>query len=194
MNTFIIRILAFMLFLWVGSSAHAAHLLIDAQQKLYGAQQVNVDGTFYDVLFIDDSCTSLFAPCNAVSDFTFTESGSLLASQALLDQVFIDAPIEGLFDTDPEVTKGCTNPGVCLVVTPFGFNELGRVLAGFANNDQFEASDAANIGVLDTTVDLSIATTAVYAVWSASEVPLPGSLVLFLSSIAFGAFIKRVSA
>jgi hypothetical protein len=87
-------------FVLVASGAQAATLnVVDGQ--LMGASGVNVDGNLYDVQFLDGTCIGLYNGCDEISDFTFqTEASALLASQALLDQVFLDSP-EGMFDSNP---------------------------------------------------------------------------------------------
>ena len=108
------------------SSADAATLLVNGSGILTGATGVDVDGTLYDVEFVDGTCVALFDGCDSVTDFTFSsEADALAASQALLDQVFLDTA-QGDFDADPGLTSGCINTtfGVCEVWTPFGFGEL----------------------------------------------------------------------
>ena len=62
----------------------------------------------------------------SINDFDFTmEADAVAASQALLDQVFLDTA-QGEFDSDPGLTFGCINTtfGVCAASTPFGFGDL----------------------------------------------------------------------
>jgi len=62
---------------------------------------VAAGGPLYNVEFLDGTCIDLYSGCDEVSDFTFQSFGAAqLASQALLDQVFIDG-VDGLFDSDP---------------------------------------------------------------------------------------------
>jgi len=69
--------------------------------QLLGASSVDAGGTLYNVEFLDGTCIDLYSGCDEVSDFTFQSFGAAqLASQALLDQVFIDG-VDGLFDSDP---------------------------------------------------------------------------------------------
>ena len=83
-----------------------------------GASDVLVGGNLYDVQFLDGTCADLYSGCDAVSDFTFqTQASATLASQALLDQVFLDAT--GLFDSQPELTRGCGALIECGASTPF---------------------------------------------------------------------------
>ena len=72
----------------VASSAQAATLNVVGGQLL-GASDVLVDGSLYNVEFLDGTCIDLYNGCDDVSDFTFqTEAAALLAAQALLLQVF----------------------------------------------------------------------------------------------------------
>jgi hypothetical protein len=49
-----------------------------------GASDVLVDGSLYDVQFLDGTCIDLYDGCDEVSDFTFqTSASAVLASQAL---------------------------------------------------------------------------------------------------------------
>jgi hypothetical protein len=92
----------------LASSADAATLLVNGSGLLTGATGVDVGGTLYDVEFVEGSCVALFDGCDAVTDFDFTTAADVLAaSQALLDQVFLDVSGQGTFDTRPSLTFGC---------------------------------------------------------------------------------------
>ncbi|MBW2667882.1 MAG: hypothetical protein JRE13_16465, partial [Deltaproteobacteria bacterium] len=95
------------LFICMAASANALTLNVDGGGQLFGAFDVNVGGTLYDVEFVAGTCIALFDGCDDVSDFTFqTEAAAITASQALLDQVLLDS-IEGNFDSQPNLTNGC---------------------------------------------------------------------------------------
>jgi hypothetical protein len=103
--------------------AHAAAiLLVDSNGLLTGATGVNVGGKLYDVEFVEGTCSAVFDGCDANTDFTFvTLSDATAASQALLDQVFLDVPGLGTFGTTPSLTFGCqgaTPLDGCFVQTP----------------------------------------------------------------------------
>ena len=101
----------------MASGAQAATLDVVGGQ-LNGAFGVNVDGSLYDVQFLDGTCIALYNGCDDVSDFTFqTSAAAILASQALLDQVFLDGPL-GNFDSIPGLTRGINHPGVGFITTP----------------------------------------------------------------------------
>ena len=90
----------------MASGAQAATLnVVDGQ--LMGASDVLVDGNLYDVQFLDGTCIGLYNGCDEISDFTFqTLTSASLASQALLERVFLDGPA-GTFDSSPSLTHGC---------------------------------------------------------------------------------------
>ena len=112
----------------MASGAQAATLnVVDGQ--LMGASNVLVDGNLYDVQFLDGTCIGLYNGCDEISDFTFqTQSSAALASQALLDQVFLDGP-EGMFDSVPSGINGCDislTPqfgSFCAAATPYHTND-----------------------------------------------------------------------
>ncbi len=92
---------------------------------LHGASNVLVDGNLYDVEFLDGTCIERYNGCDDVSDFTFqTEASAVLASQALLDQVFLDGAA-GSFDTDPALTNGCTHFDICVALIPVNTASCG---------------------------------------------------------------------
>jgi hypothetical protein len=105
-------------FLLATSGARAATLNV-VGGILYGASDVDVGGTLYDVMFVDGSCITLFSGCDDSTDFFFhTFAGAGAASQALLDQVFLDT-VQGSFDTMPQSIAGCSSSVVCSAWTPY---------------------------------------------------------------------------
>ena len=95
-------------------SQRLAQRLEDTPRNVLSAVGESLDGT----------CIALFNGCDDVSDFTFQmEASAILASQALLNQVFLDGVL-GNFDSSPELMAGCENTGRCISATPYGFNIL----------------------------------------------------------------------
>lgn len=158
-------------------SAQAAVLQVSAGE-LTGALGVNVNGTFYDVEFVEGTCAALFSGCDSPDDFTFTTAPAAeLASQALLDQVVLDGPA-GNFDSIPALTLGC-EASTCSVRTPYsdfvGF--VGLYQYGAAVNTG--SADVAGIGFSGITNDSTVEPGIVFAIWSpAAAVPEPGMLSL----------------
>jgi hypothetical protein len=104
----------------LAAPAHAATQIVNGSGQLTGATGVTVNGTSYDVEFVDGTCAALFGGCDNVSDFVFqNEADATAAIQALLDQVFTDGPA-GQFDSDYSLTLGCdTNTtGGCTAMIP----------------------------------------------------------------------------
>jgi hypothetical protein len=145
--------------------------------QLFGASNVDVGGVLYDVEFLDGTCIAVYDGCDSNSDFTFQTVGSAsVAAQALLDQVFVDgAP--GAFDTDPELSNGCSDTDFCFVDFPF------EIAAGAAINVRVAINAAPPL--LDSVagingapgssgVDLSASSQDTWARWSLAVSPVPG--------------------
>jgi hypothetical protein len=190
-----------LLTLIISTTSHGAVLNINSG-TLVGAMNVDVDGTRYDVEFIEGICADIFDDCNENADFTFsnpTNDGTLInaAMQALLDQVFIDTP-QGAFDTNPALTLGCTNAVECNVRTPLfvsGGSGLGIVAAVNKNvidNGQLQFLDHLTAGGGQRGYNTTngdpfnpAAEAIVYARWTgAAPVPIPAAIWLF----GFGMF------
>lgn len=177
------------------SAANAATLHIDGTGQLTGASGVSVGGSLYDVAFVDGTCSGLFDGCDETSDFFFTNRGDAdAASQALLDQVFVDGPT-GQFDSLPYLTNGIeTTLYSGYVYTPYGFLQGPAFYSSVAGNSASESGD----GVFATltsgqgyTRDTSLTDSAVFAVWRVSAVPLPASLPLLIAGLGGLAFMRR---
>lgn len=164
-------------------------LQINGDGQLTGANGVDVDGTLYNVRFVDGSCDDEFNGCDELSDFAFaSEEALLIAAQALGDQVFIDG--EYLFDSKPELTAGCGDIRYCVVTIPqrleFHNDELFVFGRGFVNSRSIE--DVLSLGMgFPPHIPLALLPSEVYAKFSPSSIPLPASVWLFLS--AFGGLI-----
>ena len=143
----------------VAGGVHAATLNVIGGQ-LMGASDVLVDGSYYDVQFLDGTCIDLYNGCDDVSDFTFrTEASATLASQALFDQVFLDGE-EGAFDTQSILTNGCpydptVQPQACFVVTPYSFLIVGLPLSPLTFSAAINSSPAEGSSLYDQVVQSS---------------------------------------
>lgn len=164
-------------------NAHAVMLQLDPSGILTGATGVNVGGHLYDVAFMDGTCADVFGVCDP-SHFTFTsDTSATVASQALLDQVFIDGLL-GAFDTTPGLTSGCDPLAtICNMITPFELttsNSNPVVGGSFAQNHFNEEGDFPHYGQFNVSDDSSLDTGVTWAVWSASatDLPEPGTFVL----------------
>lgn len=158
-------------------AAQAVALQVSGSGVLTGAADVDIGGTHYDVQFLDGSCVSLFTGCgNPADDFAFTNSAHAgIAGQALLDQVFTDTAL-GQFDSHPELTNGCTEPGFCGVWFPY-LVDNGTVALVFVDNRFFGDDLVGEFSVL-TTTDTTQFPNYTFARWSLVSVYEPGTLAL----------------
>ena len=128
----------------LGTTAARAEPLLHVEAGLLtGASGVLVNGTAYDVTFSDGTCNSLQMNC---TQFTFNNAAdAAAASQALLDQVFT-----GVYDSTPNLTRGCTIASSCLVSTIYGPDPSGPTdyNVATATNSALEAGDGVAQGVL----------------------------------------------
>lgn len=160
-------------------------LLVNGSGILTGARNVEVGGTFYDVMFVDGTCHDLFAGCDAASDFQFaTFADATAAANALLGQVFVDVPSIGNFDTHPELTLGCTDLLQCFAAIPTGVAAVGGIVFGAVADNTRPGGIASNFNFLfddDTSTDTRI----VWATFTPAEpVPEPALLVLVGSGLS----------
>ena len=165
----------------MASSAQAATLNVVGGQ-LMGASNVLVDGSLYNVQFLDGTCIDLYNGCDEVSDFTFqTQASAVLASQTLNEQVFLDG-VAGNFDTDPSLTNGCTDPFGCFFFTVYRL--VSAALLPRVHTIIISNTDIPNeIGVpgqseTSTSFDFTNFSTVTFAVWSPSVVPEPSTALL----------------
>ena len=182
MENNILRV-ALVLFLLAPLSARAVPILLtDSSGQLAGATGVTVDGSLYDVYFVEGSCEQVFSGCDSVSDFFFDSATARLASLALIDTVAIDGAV--LYDTEPELTVGCEDLGVCAMFTPFGFDQFGQVDTWFGSNKV--SGDFINDTAFPTDWDYSDVPTRVWAVWRNAGDPLDVAEPYSLALIGIG--------
>ncbi len=186
-----------LLLLGLASPAHAATLNISGGQ-LISASGITVSGFSgtYAVAFVEGTCQQIFSGCDdPITDFAFTtQAGAAAAAQALLDQVFLNTPIAPAdFDTDPELTLGCSSLSVCTAYIPF---ELGAANTGLVNTMGARNGAGGGTGFNDSVFggasgfgfdfddwDSSDQGPSVYAVFAA-EIPLPAAFWFFASAMA----------
>ena len=175
MSKIITKIAGVLILLTLTLSANAAIMIVSGG-KLIGATGINVNGSLYDVSFLDGSCETLFDGCDEVNDFTFRSYESAIqASYALADQVFLDDDdtntIGGDFGSRPYLTAGCALPeSTCRAATPYS---LPSSLPTHVNAALFINSSNDNVrtvGYLRTT-DLTPIGWATWASWNLSSVP-----------------------
>lgn len=159
---------------------------------LHGAFDVDVNGVFYDVTFVDGSFVDVFGDATQLIATTKLESRAF--SSALLEQVFI-----GEFDEEPSKTFGCSPQfefASCHAHTPWGTYYDGVVgafldLHSSASNFEDEPNDYISGGGTRLNTDLTFFETSVYVDWQLAEVPLPAGIWLFGSALLGLIGLKR---
>lgn len=149
---------------WSSSTRAEVVLDVGSDGRLWGAKNVSILGALYDVEFKDGTCIALFNGCDIESDFAFhTLEDASEAAQALLEQVFLDGPLES-FDSDPTLTNGCSSVEVCRSHIPYGlFRPDGGV--DFADALNRPVLDSVSSGGRDTFADLTTVENSVYAIF-----------------------------
>ncbi len=176
--------------LWLApASALATPILnVDSNGQLLGASNVDVNGMFYIVEFVEGNCFSIYDNCNEDA-FTFsTQEDALAASAALLDQVFTDAIINGIgnFDSFPFLTRGCTSASVCEARTPY---EIGfGVNFASADNSFFEGYDTLSTGGTSFADDKDNNVWTVWTVMDSTTIPEPSTISLLTLGLVLIAF------
>ncbi len=175
----------------------AATLNVDGSGQLLGASGVNVGGTLYDVLFKDGTCIAVFDGCDEVSDFAFTtSSAAYAASQALLDQVFVDVSA-GSFDSAPALTIGIDDPRVGFAFTPYDyspdFSGNPKAYGSCAINQDSSRADSPSEFCFSVTSPYSTSDQSAYvwAEWTLTAVPLPAGGMLLLTALGGIAALRR---
>ena len=174
------------------SSSTAATLNVVGGQLL-GASNVDVDGSLYNVEFLDGTCIALFRGCDSAADFAFnSETDALGAAQALLDQVFLDVAA-GDFDTFPNLTNGCIVSLFCAALLPYDVTPGLLVNAAFSINHALPVTEPPTGPIsFDSSFDTTPAGANVFAVFTL--VPEPGTGVLVaLGLLAMGVRARRAA-
>ena len=119
------------------TSASAAPIHIISGGLLVGATGVEVQGTLYDVEFVEGTCIAVFDGCDEFSDFAFsTELSAFDAAAALLNQVLVFTAAAD-FDRMLGLTFGCPAEAFSLLNT----DALGAILVFRGSNECFSELD-----------------------------------------------------
>jgi PEP-CTERM motif len=180
-------------FFALAPNARAAAILnVNGSGILTGAQNVDVNGTLYDVQFVDGTCAGVFGGCTSASDFTFNSfADALAAAHALAAQVLIDQG-SYLFDSHPYQVNGCGFTFSCTTYVPFAYVAPYVEYAWYEDydlpgSDQFSPGTTLNLITADTSGSTTPGSASNWAVFSPAaapnSVPEPGSLALFAGAL-----------
>nr|WP_320193579.1 PEP-CTERM sorting domain-containing protein [uncultured Desulfobacter sp.] len=185
------------------SYAAATTLEIDESTGLLtGATDVLVNGSSYNVEFVEGTAEDLFRDSEGNWAFSFaSQTEAWEASSALLAQVFQNTE-EGDFDDDPTLTYGSAEDSLynyLLVFTTYGLstNYEGYVSGVYAQNGAKEKLDFVNATPIPATNDTTTKDSAVYAIWTPAvssaptPTPEPSSILLFVAGLIGFAGMNR---
>jgi hypothetical protein len=154
----------------------------------------DVAATFIVTTALVDSATRSALPVPVPE----TSAAAVLASQALLDQVFLDGPL-GDFDSEPYLINGCSSASYCTSSTPTDLLFTPSVVLVYSA--RAENNSALNFPHEDRTTlaygtadfhDTYTEIKMVYAKWNAQAVPEPSTaLLLSLGLLGFSSINRR---
>jgi hypothetical protein len=191
----VVKVICALLICGFVSVSHAGIFKLNVENGiLMGADNVEVNGSLYNVRFLDGTCIALFNGCSEASDFLFnSEETATAAASSLIDQVFGGGSVGEQFLTSWTLIAGCGNAEVCSMYTPRGNVEsgvdVGRLLSSIINIDidgiELYRDDVNIVSLSSTIVDFKDYDDLVYAVWTvAVEVSAPGTAMILLMGIA----------
>jgi len=170
--------------LTVALSTNAVAALVrvtDSNGILTGANGVDVGGTSYDVTFGDgiyaDSITA------------FDTQASAQQASAALDSVF-----QGIYDTSPQLTNGCSDLLVCTIYIPFQVTPELVFSWRWHNDDRlFDLAPEFNsTGLINSSLS---STRRTISFWRLSTpitaVPEPETYAMFLAGLGLLGFVSR---
>jgi hypothetical protein len=175
--------------LFTTKEVSATPILIESSGNLMGATGVYVNGSLFDVSFVDGSCISLYGGCNEVTDFVFTsQTMADAAGAALLSQV-----LNGAADTNISLVNGIEKAFSVSVIGSFYWNLASNTFKQSSiSNNVFDSLDAVqttwSFGAANR--DTTLQNTWTIAVWTAHEVPEPTTLAIFTLGL-MGLAVRR---
>ncbi|WP_282608506.1 hypothetical protein [Pelagibius sp. Alg239-R121] len=177
----------------VPGTAQALPILNIESGQLTGAQNLKIGGKLFDVQFVEGSCISIFDGCDEASDFVFSnEAEAFGAGQALLNLVFLDS-LDGMFDSSPALTFGCTSSQNCAVAIPFAVSPMpDAVGVVLARNEEGVDTDSLTSQLTVKDFDSAMSSSGVYGHFTPhASVPEMGTLWLFAFGVSVFAFFAH---
>jgi len=162
----------------------------DINGQLTGATGLIINGTSFDVAFVDENFESAFK--NTIPLIHDTVNEAIAFGNLLNNNVFLDI-VSGQFDTKPNLINGCGNSIVCFVRIPYqleqGIGNIFNVNTVNVNNYSDELNDQVTFtSSFPTYRDFAAYSNNVYAVFSPSQVasiPEPSLYMMLLFGLLF---------
>lgn len=175
------RVAVAALFVFASAAGAATPKLSGA--VLIGAFDVDVNGSLYDVDFMDGSCVSLFNGCDELSDLPFiTLADANAANLALMEQVLI-----GSYDYISGLTNGCQGDVSCTVYSPYSLESLDVLVSRVSNSNSVTGDSLPTGDSFSISFDTSAWSNRTFAVWS----PVPEPSTAFLLAVGLAGLAAR---
>lgn len=158
----------------LATEANAASLVVESG-TLKGATGVDVDGTLYDLAFVEGTCAEVFDGCESAAEFAFQTGLAALNAEAAIANLLVST----IFDQQPFLTFGCEGgTNACNILVPYA-RRTGIVDIAIYSNTTGPGG-VANVFPLEDDHDTAGAP-EVWAVFTPSAVPEPETWFLMLS-------------
>lgn len=203
--TAVVKALAGAVLVTAAGAAYAATPVVTGSGSsltLTGANDVSINGSTYNVEFVDGSCNGLFGGCSS-SNFSFSDPMVALgAANALLDQVLIAFQNVGNFENSPNLTQGCSDPHACSIYIPYASSD-GTANVAIATNVNAQNNpnnpDGAALGTVAASTDTTGQSQFTYARFTAStggtpnpsSVPEPSTWLLMMAGFGIAGLALR---
>ena len=193
---YVFALLAMLGWLALPSASAMAQTRVISSGILTGVNGLDVNGTFYDVSFQDGTCAQIFGGCVDQNEINSRNGGGdpMAALNALRIAIFFDGPL-GNFDSNINLTFGCSDAPNCAILTPIFNIGDGRVAHAFFLN-LAGGGDFVTNGPWPEVMDTSESGSQVFAVFTPSAVvapavPEPDSWVMLIAGFALTGVAMR---
>ena len=157
-----------------------------------GITDLDVEGTLYDVQFLNGSCNDHF-DCMSNDGFDFDDAGAEAAIQAIAD--LFNLPENMAFNQDPSLIDGCLLSTFCTIIVPTSFSPENNTFSGWTFTNRFPSGNLVGQSSFLTGFDGEQEVFASFSlsnpVLPPSEVPLPATAVFLLAGLGALSMVKR---
>lgn len=156
-----------------------------------GITDLDVDGTLYNVEFLDKSCNTHY-DCTSGSGFDFDADGAEAAIRAIAS--LFTLPENTSFDSDASLTDGCELTTRCTFMVPFAYTPESNSFRSWSFTNRSPELNLLGLFSANTQFDNDQSVFAKFSlsdVQPPSEVPLPAPALFLLTGLGGLALARR---